>query len=169
MAVRTIDGWLRRVETGFAGVAAAGLVACGPVVPTGGDTEAGTPATSDGACDPTATATLSVGTGTDAFAPWTSTTPLEFGLQGGQHVYLAFRETGLRVTDWSTLEIVGREKDDVVIEQWARIGFVCQDGLGEALGLQVPIPDGVTEISLSLTLTDVDGDVVTFDGDTALE
>ncbi len=133
MAVRTIDGWLRRVGTGFAWVAAVGLVACGPVVPTGGDTEAGTPATS------------------------------------GQHVYLAFRETGLRVTDWSTLEIVGREKDDVVIEQWARIGFVCQDGLGEALGLQVPIPDGAKEISLSLTLTDVDGDVVTFDGDTALE
>ena len=169
MAGRVIHGWWRQMGSVVAGGAAAALAAWGPEIPTGGDTEAGTPATTDGTCDPAAPATLTVGTGLDAFSPWTAATPLEFGPQGGQHIYLALRETGLRVTDWSTLELVGREQGEVVLEQWARIGFLCQDGQGEALGLQVPIPDGVQEVTLELTLTDADGDVVHVQADTAFE
>lgn len=152
-----------RLITALAVPALFACVCPGPPGP-GGDTAAGTLDTSIAACPPSEAPTLELGWGTDRFTPLGGPLPVEYGPQGGQHLWLAFRSTGLDLSDASTVSVVGVTGNEVVVDQWARLRWTChEDGRAEVLGLQVPVPSQTLgeQLALDVTVTDADGREVT--------
>lgn len=106
---------------------------------------------------------LTIGLGVERFDAMPQEVEAEAGGQGGHHLNFAFRATGVDVSDWTSVWIEGRVKDDLVIEQGAQLGFDClPHGTAEALGLLVGIPEDRQndEFDFVVNLTDASGAVV---------
>jgi hypothetical protein len=119
------------------------------------DTAAGVLDTGIAACEPADDPTLEIGTGDYGWSAWTDPEPLNFGPQGGQHIYFAFRETGLDLSDWSTVHLTTTPVVDPPVDQWAQLAFACEpNGTGQVLGLLVPVPLVHDELTFHAEVTD---------------
>ncbi len=152
--------------------------ACGPIfgpdtsylVP--GDTAAGTLDTDISACLVSDSPTLEIGAGEVRFDTWPSGgLSAVSGSQGGQHVFLALRVTGIDLTSRSVAIINTVVSGATQATQGVQVAFDCQaDGTAVALGILVPVlatwSDAPTRFEVELT--DPLGTVLSIDASTAL-
>ncbi|MBA2319647.1 MAG: hypothetical protein H0V89_00720 [Deltaproteobacteria bacterium] len=128
-----------------------------------GDTFAGTLDTSIADCAIESTPTLELGFGRDQFNAMTGDVEVHYGSQGGQHVFLSLRSTGLDLSAVSVLEIQA-EAGNTTESQFVQVGWSCTpDGKAEVVGIQFVIPDTFVrdDVTVTATVTGPDGGAAT--------
>jgi hypothetical protein len=127
-------------------------------------------------CRPSDEPTLEVGLGEYFFTPMTDPIPFVQGAQGGYHVAMAVRTTGLEMGGLGAVDLVGVVDGETVadVSPWLRL--VCEDEAQQAAGLLMifdvgPEALGGAVLEGSVTARDVDGREVSasFSGTLALD